>query len=154
VEVSLGACRFVAPLKALVAAGKGGLLDRGLAGDDGQCNRHRTLRSLMSCTGRNSPGRIEEVLRSLDLVRYLDSAAVAGHVELLVDRLIASVSGWWHETRRVAPGVTDDALARLRAPLPRSKPYALGGECGHAILVEPWRVLRPPQAVDAVLERV
>ena len=48
----------------------------------------------------------------------------------------------------------DDVLARLRARLPRSKHYALGAEPGHAVLVEPWRVLLPAQAVDAAFEGV
>ena len=99
-------------------------------------------------------GGVEEVLKSLDLVRYLDPAKVADYVELLDNRSIASVSGWWLEKRRSALGITDDILTRLRAWLPRSKHYALGAEPGHAVLVEPWRVLLPPQAVDADFEGV
>ena len=93
-------------------------------------------------------------MKSLDLVRYLDPAKVADYVEPLANRAIASVSGWWLEKRRGALGVTDDMLARLRVLLPRSKHYALGAEPGHAVLVEPWRVLLPPQAVDAAFEGV
>ncbi len=99
-------------------------------------------------------GGVEEVLKSLDLVRYLDPAKLADYVELLDNRSLASVSGWWLEKRHVALGVADDVLARLRARLPRSKHYALGAEPGHAVLVEPWRVLLPPQAVDAAFEGV
>ena len=88
------------------------------------------------------------------LFRSLDPAKIADYVELLDNRSIASVSGWWLEKRRSALGVTDDVLARLRARLPRSKHYALGAEPGHALLVEPWRVLLPPQAVDAAFEGV
>ena len=57
-------------------------------------------------------GGVEEVLKSLDLVRYLDPAKVADYVELLDNRSLASVSGWWLEMRRGALGVTDDVLAR------------------------------------------
>lgn len=53
-----------------------------------------------------------------------------------------------------ALGVTDDVLERLKARLPRSKHYALGAEPGHAVLVEPWRVLLPAQTVDAAFEGV
>jgi predicted transcriptional regulator of viral defense system len=99
-------------------------------------------------------GGVEEVLKSLDLVRYLDPAKVADYVELLDNRSLASVSGWWLEARRAALGVSDDILARLRARLPRSKHYALGAEPGHAVLIEPWRVLLPPQTIDAAFEGV
>ena len=99
-------------------------------------------------------GGAEEVLKSLDLVRYLDPAKVVDYIELLDNRSLASVSGWWLEKRRAALGVADDVLARLRTRLPRSKHYALGAEPGHAVLVEPWRVLLPTQAVDAAFEGV
>jgi hypothetical protein len=87
-------------------------------------------------------------------VRYLDPAKVADYVELRDNRSLASVAGWWLDKRRGAFGVTDDVLARLRTRLPRSKHYALGAEPGHAVLVEQWRVLLPPQAVDAAFEGV
>src|SRR3546814_5271960 len=58
--------------------------------------------------------------------------SVADYVELLDNRSLASVSGWWLEKRRAALGVADDVLARLRTRLPRSKHYALGAEPGHA----------------------
>ncbi|MDX8493070.1 MULTISPECIES: hypothetical protein [Mesorhizobium] len=74
--------------------------------------------------------------------------------ELLDNRSLASVSGWWLAKRRAALGVTDDVLERLKARLPRSKHYALGAEPGHAVLVEPWRVLLPAQTVDAAFEGV
>ena len=99
-------------------------------------------------------GGAEEVLKSLDLVRYLDPSKVADYVALLDNRSIASVSGWWLEKRRGALGVADDVLARLRARLPRSKHYALGAEPGHAAFVESWRVLLPAQAIDAAFEGV
>ena len=97
-------------------------------------------------------GGVEEILKSLDLVRYLDPGKVADYVELLDNGSLASVSGWWLEKQRAALEVTDDVLARLRARLPRSKHYALGAKPGHAVLVEPWRVLLPSQAVDAAFE--
>jgi hypothetical protein len=53
-------------------------------------------------------------------VRYLDPAKVADYIELLDNRSIASVSGWWLEKRRAAFGVTEEVLARLRARLPRA----------------------------------
>ena len=56
-------------------------------------------------------GRVEEVLKSLDLVRYLDPVKVADYVEMLDNRSLASIAGWWLETRRAALGVTDDIVA-------------------------------------------
>ena len=50
-------------------------------------------------------GGAEDVLKSLDLVRYLDPAKVADYVEVLDNRSLASVSGWWLERRRGALGV-------------------------------------------------
>jgi hypothetical protein len=87
-------------------------------------------------------------------VRYLGPAKVADYVELLDNSSIASVFGWWLEKRRDALGVTDEVLIRLRAQLPRSKHYALGAQPGHAVFVEPWRVLLPAQAADAAFEGV
>ncbi len=89
-------------------------------------------------------GGVEEVLKSLDLVRCLDPATVADYVELLDNQSVASVSGWWLEKRCAALGATDDVFARLGARLPRSKHYALSAQPGHAVLVEPWRLLLPP----------
>ncbi|MDX8541808.1 hypothetical protein RFM23_29790 [Mesorhizobium abyssinicae] len=74
--------------------------------------------------------------------------------ELLDNRSLASVSGWWLAKRRAALGVTDDVLERLKARLRRSKHYALGAEPGHAVPIEPRRVLLPAQTVDAAFEGV
>jgi predicted transcriptional regulator of viral defense system len=83
-------------------------------------------RTLVDVLHRPEPaGGVEEVLKSLDLVRYLVPVKVADYVELLDNRSVASVSGWWLEKRRGALGVTEQVLARLRALLPRSKHYAL-----------------------------
>jgi predicted transcriptional regulator of viral defense system len=155
VELPFGACRFVTPPKALVAAGKADYLTKTMDRHGVAVRVTAVERTLVDVLHRPElAGGVEEVLQSLDLVRYLDSAKVADYVELLDNRSIASVSGWWLEKRRAAFGVTDEVLARLRARLPRSKHYALGAESGHAVLVEPWRVLLPPQALDAAFEGV
>jgi predicted transcriptional regulator of viral defense system len=65
-------------------------------------------------------GRVEEVLKSLDLVRYLDPVKVADYVEMLDNPSLASIAGWWLETRRAALGVTDGYRGAMRARLPRS----------------------------------
>lgn len=75
-------------------------------------------------------GGTEEVLQSLDLVRYLDPEKVAEYVELLGIRPLASLAGWWLEQRRSALGVPENALDRLHALCPRSKHYALGAKPG------------------------
>lgn len=155
VELPFGACRFVTPPKALVTAGKADYLTTTIDRRGVAVRVTAVERTLVDVLHRPElAGGVEEVLKSLDLVRYLDPAKVADYVELLGNRSIASVSGWWLEKRRAALGVTDEVLARLRARLPRSKQYALGAEPGRAVLVEPWRVLLSPQAVDATFEGV
>ena len=155
VDLPFGACRFVTPPKALVAAGKADYLTMTMDRQGVAVRVTAIERTVVDVLHRPElAGGAEEVLKSLDLVRYLDPAKVADYVELLDNRSISSVSGWWLEKRQSALGVTDDVLARLRGRLPRSKHYALGAEPGHAVLVEPWRVLLPPQAVDAAFEDV
>jgi predicted transcriptional regulator of viral defense system len=155
VELPFGACRFIAPPKALLAAGKADYLTTTMDRQGAAVRVTALERTLVDVLHRPElAGGVEEVLKSLDLVRYLDPAKVADYIELLDNRSIASVSGWWLEKRRGALGVTDEMLARLRARLPRSKHYALGAQSGNAVLVEPWRVLLPPQAVDAAFEGV
>jgi hypothetical protein len=155
VHLPFGACRFVTPPKALLAAGKDDYLTMTIDRQGVAVRVTAVERTVIDVLHRSDiTGGAEEVRKSLDLVRYLDPAKIADYVELLDNRSIASVSGWWLEKRRGALGVTDDVLARRRARLPRSKHYALGAEPGRAVLVEPWRVLPPPQAVDAAFEGV
>jgi predicted transcriptional regulator of viral defense system len=155
VELPFGACRFMTPPKALVTAGKADYLTTTMDRQGVAVRVTAVERTLVDVLHRPElAGGVEEVLKSLNLIRYLDPAKVADYVELLDNRSIASVSGWWLEKRRDTLGVTDEVLARQRARLPRSKHYAMGAEPGHAVLVEPWRVLHPPQAVDATFEGV
>jgi predicted transcriptional regulator of viral defense system len=155
VDLPFGSCRFIAPPKALAAAGKADHLTMSMDRQGVAIRVTAVERTVVDVLHRPElAGGVEEVLKSLDLVRYLDPVKVADYVEMLDNRSLASVSGWWLETRRTALGVPDDVLARLRARLPRSKHYALGAEPGHAVLVEPWRVLLPTQAVDAAFEGV
>jgi hypothetical protein len=155
VSLPFGAFRFVAPPKALAEAGKANYLTTTMDRQGVEVRVTAVERTVVDVLHRAKlAGGAEEVLKSLDLVRYLDPAKVADYVDLLDNRSIASVSGWWLEKRRAVLGVTDDVLARLRARLPRSKHYALGAEPGHAVLVEQWRALLPPQAVDAAFEGV
>jgi predicted transcriptional regulator of viral defense system len=155
VDLPFGACRFVTPPKVLVAAGKADYMTMTMDRQGVAVRVTAIERTVVDVLHRAElAGGAEEVLKSLDLVRYLDPAKVADYVELLDNRSISSVSGWWLEKRQSALGVTDDVLARLRGRLPRSKHYALGAEPGHAVLVKPWRVLLPPQAVDAAFEDV
>ena len=155
VDLPFGACRFVTPPKALAAVGKIDYLTTTMDRHGVTVRVTAVERTVVDVLHRPElAGGAEEVLKSLDLVRYLDPAKVADYVELLDNRSLASVSGWWLEKRRAALGVTDNVLARLRARLPRSKHYALGAEPGDAVLVEPWRVLLPAQAVDAAFEGV
>jgi predicted transcriptional regulator of viral defense system len=153
VDLRFGACRFVTPPKALAGAGKADYLTLTMDRQGVAVRVTAIERTIVDVLHRSDiAGGVEEVLKSLDLVRYLDPAKVADYIELLDNRSLASVSGWWLEKRRGVLGVTNDVLARLRARLPRSKHYALGAEPGHAVLVEPWRVLLPAHAVDAAFE--
>lgn len=155
VDLPFGACRFVAPPKALMTAGKADYLTTTMDRQGVAVRVTAVERTLVDVLHRPElAGGVEEVLKSLDLVRYLDPAKVADYVELLGNRSIASVSGWWLETRRTALGINDEVLARLRARLPRSKHYALGAEPGLAVFIKPWRVLLPAEAVDAAFEGV
>lgn len=155
VDLPFGACRFVAPPKAMVVAGRVDCLTMTMDRQGVVIRLTTAERTVVDVLHRpDLAGGVEEVLQSLELVRYLDPAKVADYVELLDNRSLASVAGWWLEKRRSALAVTDDVLARLRARLPRSKHYALGAEPGRAVLVEPWRVLLPPHAVDAAFEGV
>jgi predicted transcriptional regulator of viral defense system len=155
VVLPFGACRFVIPPKALAAAGKANYLTVTLDRQGVSVRATAVERTVVDVLHRPElAGGVEEVLRSLDLVRYLDPAKVADYVELLDNRSLASVSGWWLENRRDALGVTEDVLARLRALVPRSKHYALGAEPHHAVLVQSWRILLPPQVVDTAFEGV
>jgi predicted transcriptional regulator of viral defense system len=155
VDLPFGACRFVTPPKPLAAAGKTDYLTTTMDRQGVTVRVTAVERTVVDVLHRPElAGGVEEVLKSLDLVRYLDPAKVADYVELLDNRSLAAVSGWWLEKRRAALSVTDDVLARLRTRLPRSKHYALGAEPGQAVLVERWRVLLPAQAVDAAFEGV
>jgi predicted transcriptional regulator of viral defense system len=155
VDLPFGACRFVPQPKALVAAGKADYLtvtmDR-----QGIAVRVTTVeRTLVDVLHRPElAGGVEEVLKSLDLIHYLDPTKIADYVELLNNLSLASVSGWWLESHRDILGVTNEVLTRLRARLPRSKHYALGAKPGHAVIIEPWRMLLPTQAVDTAFEGV
>ena len=155
VDLPFGACHFVTPPKALAAASKADYLTMIIDRQGVAVRVTAVERTIVDVLHRPElAGGIEEVLKSLDLVRYLAPAKVADYVELLGNRSLASVSGWWLEKRRGALGVTDDVLARLRARLPRSKHYALGAEPGHAVFIKPWRVLLPAEAVDTAFEGV
>ncbi len=155
VDLPFGACRFIKPPKALAEEGRADDLTMTMDRQGLSIRLTAVERTVVDTLHRpDLAGGVEEVLKSLDLVRYLDPAKIAGYVELLGTRSLASVVGWWLETRRGALGVSDDVLARLRARLPRSKHYALGAEPGHAVLIEPWRVLLPAPIVDATFEGV
>src|SRR5260370_22573798 len=126
VDLPFGACRFVTPPKALVAASKADYLTMTMDRQGVAVRVTAVERTIVDVLHRPElAGGVEEVLKSLDLVRYLDPAKVADYVELLDNRSIASVSGWWLERRRAPPGVSDDVLARRRARPPGPEHHAL-----------------------------
>jgi len=155
VSLPFGLCRFVNPPRALVASDK---LDYFTVTMDRQglflrvTNIERTVVDVLHRF--DLAGGVEEVLKSLDMVGYLDPTKVVDYVELLDNRSLASVVGWWLEKRRTTLGVPDEVLDRLRARLPRSKHYALGARPGDAALVVPWRVLLPLHAINDEFEGV
>jgi hypothetical protein len=67
-------------------------------------------------------GRVEEVPKSLDLVRYLDPVKVADYVEMLDNRSLASIAGWWLVAGDAARRARRHRRYRgaMRARLPRS----------------------------------
>lgn len=152
-ELPFGPCRFVNPPKALLDAGRTDYLTVTMDRLGVSIKVTAIERTVVDVLHRpDIAGAAEEVLQSLDLVRYLDPEKVVDYVELLGIRSLASLAGWWLERRRSALVIPESALDRLRALLPRSKHYALGAKPGDAVLVEPWRVLLPPQAVEASFE--
>ena len=101
VDLPFGACRFVTPPKALAAAGKADYLTMTMDRQGVAVRVTAVERTVVDVLHRPElAGGAEEVLKSLDLVRYLDPAKVADYVELLDNRSLASVSGWWLEKRR------------------------------------------------------
>jgi predicted transcriptional regulator of viral defense system len=126
VDLPFGTCRFVTPPKTLAAVSKADYLTTIIDRQGVAVRVTAVERTVVDVLHRPElAGGVEEVLKSLDLVRYLDPAKVADYVELLDNRSLASVSGWWLEKRRGAL-ITDDVLARLRARLPRSKALCAG----------------------------
>jgi len=154
VTLPFGECRFINPPKALVNTGNTNILTT-MKDRLGQMIRVTEVeRTVVDVLHRfDVAGGIEEVLPSLDLVLYLDPAKVINYVTLLNSRSLASVVGWWLDTRRSALRISDQDLAALRVLLPRSKHYGLGAKPGGgAVLIEPWRVLLPSRALDASFE--
>ncbi len=148
-----GPCRFVNPPKALLDAGRKGCLTVSMDRLGLSIKVTAIERTVVDMLHRpDIGGGTEEVMQSLDLVRYLDPEKIAGYVELLGIRSLASLAGWWLERNESVLGVPQGVLDRLRALRPRSKHYALGARPGDAVLVEPWRVLLPPQAVENAFE--
>lgn len=152
-DLPFGPCRFVNPPKALLDAGKTDYLTVAMDRLGVSIKVTAIERTAVDVLHRTDiAGGAEEVLQSLDLVRYLDPEKVVDYVELLGIRSLASLAGWWLERRQSALGVPEGTLDRLRALRPRSKHYALGAKPGDAVLIEPWRVLLPPQAVEESFE--
>ena len=152
-DLLFGPCRFVNPPKALLDAGRTDYLTVAMDRLGVSLRVTAIERTAVDVLHRpDIAGGAEEVLQSLDLVRYLDPEKVADYVELLGIRSLASLAGWWLERRQSALGVPESALGRLRALRPRSKHYALGAKPGDALLIKPWRVLLPSQAVEESLE--
>lgn len=154
-DLPFGLCRLIAPPKALLDADQADYLTVIMDRLGVPIKVTAIERTLVDVLHRpNIAGGVEEVLQSLDMVRYLDPEKLVDYVEFLGIRSLAALTGWWLERRQDALGVTESVLDRLRAFLPRSKHYALGSRPGNAVLVEPWRVLLPPQAVETGFEGV
>ena len=152
-DLPFGPCRFVNPPKPLLDAGRTDYLTVAMDRLGVSIKVAAIERAVVDVLHRpDIAGGTEEVLQSLDLVRYLDPEKVADYVELLGIRSLASLAGWWLERRRSVLGVPEGALDCLRALRPRSKHYALGAKPGAAALIKPWRVLLPPRAVEESFE--
>ncbi len=153
VSLPFGPCRFVKPPKVLAAQEK---IDYQTVVMDRQGVMVRLTgveRTVVDVLHRPElSGGVEEVVQSLDLVRYLDAAKVTEYVLLLGSRTLASIVGWWLDRKRSALGLKDDELSRLRAFLPRSKHYALGARPGDAAVIDQWHLLLPRRVVASNFE--
>jgi predicted transcriptional regulator of viral defense system len=97
VDLPFGACRFVTPPKALAAAGQADYLTVTMDRQGVAVRVTAVERTVVDILHRPElAGGAEEVLKSLDLVRYLDPAG-RRYVEL--GNSLASVSGWWPKRR-------------------------------------------------------
>src|SRR5580704_8541711 len=81
-DLPFGACRFVTPPKALAATGKADYLTITMDRQGVAVRVTAVERTVVDVLHRSKlAGGAEEVLKSLDLVRYLDPAKVADYVE-------------------------------------------------------------------------
>lgn len=148
-----GPCRFLRPAMALVRQGKLNFqtvtMDR-----QGVIIRLTDVeRTVVDVLRRPEiSGGADEVIQSLDLIQYLDPGKVVDYVDLLRNRTLAAILGWWLERRRAVIEFPEKLQSRLRALLPRSKHYCLGAKRGDAVLIERWRVLLPKRIANSAFE--
>ena len=108
-------------------------------------------RTLVDCLNRTDlAGGLEEVLRSLAGVPYVDATAVLAYLKMLASPTATARTGWVLEQRAKEWYVPESALEEMRTTLGRG-PYYLtrGNEAG--TWVPSWRLYLPNNATE--LER-
>jgi predicted transcriptional regulator of viral defense system len=97
-------------------------------------------------------GGAEELFNSLNLVAWVDAAALLRHARALGNATAAGVLGSWLERKQKRLGVPDTALEALRTLVPSQARYALGAKSGEGRTAKGWNVILPIDVVERRFE--
>lgn len=105
-------------------------------------------RTLVDCLNRTDlAGGLEEALRSLAGVPYVDASNVLAYLKELASATAVARTGWFLEQRAREWYVSDDALQQMREMLGKG-PYYLSRANQAGTWVPGWRLYLPGSAVD------
>lgn len=108
-------------------------------------------RTLVDCLNRTDlAGGLEEVLRSLAGVPYVDASNVLAYLKELASPTAVARTGWFLEQRAREWYVTEEALEGMRAMLGKG-PYYLSRSNQAGTWMPQWRLYLPTNAAE--LER-
>ena len=108
-------------------------------------------RTLVDCLNRTDlAGGLEEVLRSLAGVPYVDASNVLAYLKELASPTAVARTGWFLEQRAREWYVTEEALEGMRAMLGKG-PYYLSRSNQAGTWMPQWRLYLPANAAE--LER-
>lgn len=105
-------------------------------------------RTLVDCLNRTDlAGGLEEALRSLAGVPYVDASHVLAYLRELASATAVARTGWFLEQRAQEWYVSDDALEEMRAMLGKG-PYYLSRANQAGTWVPAWRVYLPGSTAE------